>query len=73
MGLEDVISQANKFEPYPEGSGQPSKDFKQECDMISFAFLKDHSGYIVDKRLECWLDQRQGEQLGCGSNLGWKR
>ena len=59
LGDKAVISQASKFEPYPEGSGELSKDFNEECNMILFAFLKDHSGCIVDKRLECWLDQRQ--------------
>ena len=59
LGDKAVISQANKFEPYPEGSGELSKDFNEECNMILFAFLKDHSVCIVGKRLECWLDQRQ--------------
>lgn len=58
LGDKAVISQASKFEPYPEGSGELSKDFNEECNMILFAFLKDHSGCIVD-RLECWLYQRQ--------------
>lgn len=55
LGDKAVMSHANKFEPYPEGSGALSKEFNEECDMILFAFLKDHSGCIVDKRLECWL------------------
>ena len=52
-----MINQADKFELYSEDSAEPSKCFKQECD-ISFTVLKDHSGYIIDKRLECWLEQK---------------
>lgn len=58
LGDKAVISQASKFELCPEGSGELSKD-SNERDMILFAFLKDHSGCIVGKRLECCLDQRQ--------------
>lgn len=67
LGDKAVISQASKFELCPEGSGELSKD-SNERDMILFAFLKDHSGCIVGKRLECCLDQRE---LGCGDRLGW--
>lgn len=43
---DSVLCQAGKCEPYPEGSGEPLKEFKQVCDRISFAFLGD-SGCIV--------------------------
>ena len=65
LGDKAVISQANKFEPYPEGSGELSKD-SNERNIILFAFLKDHSGCIVGKRLECWLDQRQSWAVATG-------
>lgn len=64
-----VLSQARKAKPYPEGSGEPFKDFKRECDTILFAFWGGF-GYVVESRLECWLE---GGITGRGSNLGWKR
>lgn len=56
-GLDDnsVLCQARKLESYPEGNGEPLKDFKQVYDMISFTLLED-SGFIVENGQECWPD-----------------
>lgn len=58
LGDKAVIAKLTSFEQYPEGSGELSKD-SNERNIILFAFLKDHSGCIVGKRLECWLDQNR--------------